>query len=69
MKSGHNKPPVVVELTKEQARFVVKNCDSNISATLNALCSGAEFSRSAQEALVDLMENFKGVKAAVEKAL
>ena len=61
---GDNNPPVIVELTKEQATFLLENCDTNIGYGLNFLQS---VSRETAEKLVEQMEMFKGIKAAVTK--
>lgn len=66
----HNNPPLLVEMDASLARFVIENCDANISIGLNTLqmvMQGA-LSREAGEKTVALMENFKAVKKAVEKA-
>lgn len=63
---GDNNPPVVVELTKEQAEFLVHNCDTNVGYALGMLQT---VSRGTAEKLVEQMEMFKGVKQAIEKGM
>lgn len=63
---GDNKPPVLIELTPEQATFLVENCDSNLAAGLAFLQS---VSRQTAEKLVAQMEMFKAIKKAMIKGL
>lgn len=68
MAQGHNNPPqVIVELTQEQAKFVVANCDKNISFALGFIMENQDTKREILEKLINMMEEFKGIKAAVEK--
>lgn len=62
-----NNPPVLVELTQEQAEFLKNNCETNIAFGLAALQDMEK--REAAEKIVNLIEAFKGIKQAVEKAL
>lgn len=63
-----NNPPVMVELTAEQAKFLKENCETNMTFCLDAMMKlGNEMSKDSLVKLVALLENFKGVKAAVEK--
>lgn len=66
VKSGSNNPPVIVELTPELADFVIENCDSNLAMGFNVL-QGTQ-SRDVAERVVVLVEKFKALKAAVERA-
>ena len=61
-----NNPPVVVEFTPEQAEFLKNNCDTNIAFGLAALQDMK--SRESAEKMVELLEAFKGIKQALEKA-
>lgn len=63
---SNNPPDKIVELTQEQYDFLLRNCDSNIGFGLAAL-QQTQDRRSALQ-LVDLLEQFKGIKAALEKA-
>lgn len=67
MAAGDNTGGLVwVGLTPAQAELVVENCNSNITAGL--LMLEQIKSRDNLEKMVDLIEGFKGLKAAVEKA-
>lgn len=65
--SGHNNPPQrLVEMDDDLAAFVVENCETNMRFALMNL-QGVS-SRDLQEKLVEMIENFKKLKAAVEKS-
>lgn len=64
---SNNAPDIVLELTNEQAAFLMENCDSNITFGLNAMMTG-ELERSSLEKLVELSEKFKGIRKALIKA-
>lgn len=63
---GDNHPPILVEMTPDLAEFVEKNCAANIALGLGALQRGQR--RAAAEELVDMIERFKALQAAVRKA-
>lgn len=63
---SNNPPDKIVELTQEQYDFLLRNCDSNIGFGLASLQGTT--SRASAEKLVALLEQFKGIKAALEKA-
>lgn len=65
---NNNPPYKIVELSEEQYRFLLENCDSNLEFGLRAMMSG-DFSRQTLEQLVDLNEKFKSVKTALERAI
>lgn len=64
-----NNPRVIVELTEEQAAFLIQNCTVNSGVLLQGLQtlhqSGA--SRDSLMKIVEPLEHFKNIKAAVEK--
>lgn len=64
---SNNPPEVIVELTLEQAEFLVCNCDSNIGFGLGAMESLQEEANLRK--LVGLMEQFKAIKKAVQKGM
>lgn len=58
--STHNNPPaVVLELTKEEAEFLLDNCDTNIRMSLGML---TKVSQSTGERLIKLIERFKSIR-------
>ncbi len=68
MNSGHNNPPaVILELTQEEATFILDNCESNIAMGLNLL--QASTSEATARKVVDMMENFKTIRAKVQKGM
>lgn len=62
-----NNPPVIVELTSEQVKFLEDNCDNNMVFALNALQEG-DLSEETCRKLVDLTEQFRGIKTALALA-
>jgi hypothetical protein len=67
MAKGHNNPPVILELTREEAEFVLKNADTNMAQGLAILTGG--FSVEAQRKTVDLIEQFRPIRDKVKEAL
>lgn len=63
---SNNPPEVVIYLTRKQAEFIIKNCDTNIAIGLAQLLS---VSQTTQEKLVGLIEEFKEIKVAANKGL
>jgi len=61
---NHNNPPVTVELTEEQAKFLIENCNTNIAFSLSNL---QQVSPKTAEKLVKLIEDFRGVRDAITK--
>lgn len=57
--AGHNNPPVLIELTREEAAFLRENCESNVAFGLTAL--GSLTSRDLQEKMVRNIELFKAI--------
>lgn len=55
-----NNPPVILELTKEEAAFLKENCSSNIAVGLEVLTTLER--RSSQEKIIHMMEMFKAIK-------
>lgn len=66
-KIGDNHPPVVLELTREEAEFLLANFESNISMALAGL--NMQLSRSGQEKLVGLIESFRPLRDKTRAAL
>lgn len=71
-----NNPPVVLELTKEEAEFLLQNCDKNIEFGLhfmvNAQAEGGPMTperRATVEKIIGVMEQFKALKAKTAKAM
>jgi hypothetical protein len=62
-----NNPPVIIELSKELAEFLMENCEANIAYGLAGLQS--LHSRDLQEKMVKNIEAFKALKAALEKGM
>lgn len=58
---SNNPPDVILELTMDEAKFLLENCNSNIGFALNAIQNG-DLSRPTVEALVVKMEQFKAVR-------
>lgn len=57
--AGNNPPDVVLELTRDEAQFLLRNCDTNIAFGLANLQT---MERPAAEKLVGLIEQFKGLR-------
>lgn len=68
--SGHNQPPVVVELPGDLADFLIDNCETNMEFGLRVLVMVQEgtMSRETGQKVVDLAEKFKRVRAIIQKA-
>jgi hypothetical protein len=62
---SNNPPDRVVELTEEQYQFLLEGCNTNIAFGLSALQTLDE--RGAHK-MVTLLEKFKDVKQALERA-
>jgi hypothetical protein len=62
-----NNPPVILELPKELAEFIVTNCDANITFALQFLQQLK--SRDLQEQMVANIEKFKQLLELTTKAL
>ena len=58
---------IAVLLTKEQAEFLIGNCDSNIELGLRMLDGIVNKSNAVK--IVGLLENFNGIKKACKDAL
>lgn len=67
MAKKSNQPPVILELSRPLAEFLLNNCDSNLTYSLQIL--GKLSSRTHQEKLVAQMENFKAVRALLQKEM
>lgn len=63
---SNNPPDKLVSLTKAQWEFLISNCDSNIAFGLANLQNVTN--RSTAEKLVEMLEQFKAVKKALEAA-
>lgn len=59
--------PAPVVLTTEQKEFLLMNCDSNIELGLRSL--GTLRDRDLIERMVELLEQFKGIKKAVQESM
>jgi len=57
---------IAVLLTKEQAEFLIGNCDSNIELGLRMLPGIVSESNAAK--IVDMLGNFKSIKKACKEA-
>lgn len=57
---SNNPPDVELQLTLEEAQFLLRNCESNIHFALMAL--EAIETRGNLEKTVDLMESFKNIR-------
>lgn len=62
---------VFIELPVELAQFLVDNCNSNIETGLKLLdpLGPVDLQRPAQEDVVGMMEKFKIIKNATERAM
>ena len=65
---NNNPPYAVVELSKEQYDFILRNCDSNIRAGLSILTTTGKTSEPMEVKIVELIEQFKNIKKVVEKS-
>jgi hypothetical protein len=64
---GHNNPPVMLELTREEAEFMLLNAETNMAQGLAILTGG--FSEEAQRKTVALIEQFRPIRDKVKEAL
>lgn len=64
---GHNNPPVILELTREEAEFLLLNAETNMAQGL-AILSGP-FSEDAKRKTVDLIEGFRPLRDKTKAAL
>lgn len=62
----NNPPHAVLELTKEEHEFLLRNCESNIAFALSALQSLD--SREAQEKMIHLLNQFKELELKLKEA-
>lgn len=62
---SNNPPHAVVELDEKTFNFIIKNCDNNITVGLDTLMK--LHSRDLQESMIELIEEFKALKAIVQK--
>lgn len=67
---GHNRQKKTVYLEPDLVEFAIENCEANLRLGMNTLQTvqegdNLEFARK----LVDLIEKFKSLKAAMEKAV
>lgn len=67
MPPSNNGPEVQVGLTRDQAEFLVKNCEANQAFGLTALQDMRD--EGAARAMVALIEQFKAIAAATKEAL
>jgi hypothetical protein len=63
--TGNNPPDVVLELTMEQAEFLLRNCDHNIGFALHILQNNSD--RASAERTVALTEKFKEIRNKLRK--
>lgn len=66
-KIGDNNPPVILELTREEAEFLLRNAETNMAQGLAILTGG--FSEEAQRKTVELIEAFRPLRDKTKKAL
>ena len=64
---GHNNPPVLLELTREEAEFILRNAETNMEQGLAILTSG--FSDEAKRKTVELIEQFRPIRDKVKDAM
>ena len=67
-RNSNNPPEVVVEFTREEAKFVLANAEVLIVFGLNAM-QNVDMSREAVEKLVGIMEKQKILRTKMKKAL
>lgn len=66
-RQGHNNPPVILELTREEAEFMLLNAETNMQQGLAILTAG--FSEDAQRKTVALIEGFRPLRDKLKVAL
>jgi hypothetical protein len=64
---SNNPPEVVIHLTREQAEFLLKNCDANLTLSIGLLDGVSD--RSIAERIVKVVEAFKTIKEATKRGL
>ena len=67
MTKGHNNPPICLELTQEEAEFVLRNCDTNIQQMLAMLQQ--DISLGSQEKLGAMIEQFSAIRDKTREAI
>ena len=65
--TGNHPPYAILELTKEEHEFLLRNCESNITFILSSLQSLDR--RVAQEKMIDLLNQFKSISLKLEKSV
>lgn len=67
---SNNPPDFVLELTQEEAEFLMRNCKANLHYSLTAMTKLQEMDarRSSFEKLVEHTENFKTISDKLKKA-
>lgn len=68
MSISNNPPEITLNLTREQAEFIIRNCDSNIRIAVNIAMSD-DYSEPAQVQASSLGRQFQELKELVTKAL
>lgn len=66
---GHNNPPVVLELTREEAEFMLRNAEANIAHGMCLLEQREKLSEAGLHKVVELIESFKPLRAKLKKVL
>ena len=62
---SNNPPDVILELTQDEADFLLKNCESNMAFALSAMQALEDMK--SLEKLVDLNEKFKNIRDKLKK--
>lgn len=67
---GGNSPPVILELTPEEAAFLMDNCESNMQMGMKMLLAvqAGTMSLEAGQATVALVEKFRPIHAKLRAA-
>lgn len=62
---GHNNPPIVMELSHQDAIFLQRNIDTNMGQMLGII---QLLSPEGQEKIVSMLESFRSLRTALDKA-
>lgn len=64
---GHNRQSIVLDLTREEAAFMLHNAEENMRQGLMLL--NGDFSEEAKRKVVDLIENFRPIRDKLREQL
>lgn len=61
-RNTNNPPDVILELTMDEAKFLLENCNTNMEFGLRSMMAMPDANRETLEKLVNLNEKFKTIR-------